>query len=100
MVKVSDRARFQSPVYRGGCCDRIEAEAAATQARIRFNPLFIGADAVTEPPEGGKGDQNGGPPRPRFNPLFIGADAVTTDAEICREAAELVSIPCLSGRML
>ena len=37
-----------------------------------------------------------------FNPLFIGADAVTWDAEKCRHRVRnaRVSIPCLSGRML
>ena len=62
-----------------------------------FNPLFIGADAVTLGQDGV--DRHG--PGHGFNPLFIGADAVTKKGQHpLKSNSTLVSIPCLSGRML
>ena len=92
-------AAFHSPVYRGGCCNTTTTILILNQLRQRFNPLFIGADAVTtatppSPPPPQSWFQSpvyrggccnlrplGGRLRlcvgQRFNPLFIGADAVT-----------------------
>ena len=137
---------FQSPVYRGGCCNGTWTPSCSHRSTPCFNPLFIGADAVTQALgfdptrcyrafqspvyRGGccnKGGRLSSPSRTRrfqspvyrggccnrgddglpagasgsFNPLFIGADAVTQGGKFCcgREP-QRVSIPCLSGRML
>ena len=66
--------RFQSPVYRGGCCNgRGDSSGPTLRSHLGFNPLFIGADAATW------------------------KVMVSTVVE---EMLQRVSIPCLSGRML
>ena len=47
---------FQSPVYRGGCCDSAPAARRRAAVPACFNPLFIGADAVTQPLRPGRHD--------------------------------------------